>query len=112
MGPRAAFAALGLALASLACAPAVRRQTFQYSDLIMIRAEAWEVDQACLRVDTRNDEGANIRGRVRCCWDESRRQLWVAWDDVDCIPHELCHVDRQPRDVCRRMHWSSSAAPR
>lgn len=82
-----------------------RRQTFQYSNLIVIRAESWEVDQACARVDTRNDEGRNISRRIRCCFDPQRRQMWVSWEDVDCIPHELCHVDGQPKESCRRMHW-------
>ncbi|MBI4348554.1 MAG: hypothetical protein HY553_17065 [Elusimicrobia bacterium] len=94
------------ALLSVGCAAAKpRRQIFQYSGMVMIRAESWEVDQACARLDTRNDEGAGISRHIRCCWDSARRQMWVSWDEVDCVPHELCHVDGQTTSVCRKMHW-------
>ncbi|MBI5201501.1 MAG: hypothetical protein HY925_07960 [Elusimicrobia bacterium] len=98
---------LALALvASSACAtPKPRRQIFQYSSMMLIRAEAWEVDQACARLDTRNDEGAGISRHIRCCWDGDRKQMWVTWDEGDCIAHELCHADNQSTSACRNLHW-------
>lgn len=106
MSPRMAVVLAALLTSAWGCASRQpRRQTFQYSNLVVFRAEPWEVDQACSRLDTRNDDGRNISRRIRCCWDGERKQMWVAWDDVDCIAHELCHVDNQPKESCRRMHW-------
>ena len=93
------------ALAACATHTAPRRQVFQYSDLVIIRAEAWEVDQACSRPNTKQDDGGSIMGRIRCCWDVERHQMWVGWDDVACLPHELCHVDGRPKETCDALHW-------
>lgn len=84
-----------------------RRQTFQYQSMTLFRAEPWEVDQACVGVGTVNDQGKLITRRVRCCWNPVRRQMWVAWNDVDCVPHELCHADgTETREACAKVNWA------
>lgn len=44
--------------------------------------------------------------RIRCCFDHIMRVMTVAWNAVDCIVHELCHVAGGAEVACAGTHWN------
>ena len=46
--------------------------------------------------------------RARCCWNYPDKEIWVSWDAVSCLTHELCHIeygDYDHKGKCTEMNW-------
>ena len=94
-----------LALLFCACAPHIKHIRYDMGgpgrDIQIVFAPRRAVGEHCYKAGTRlNDKGEQTGPeKIACCAERTRRVIWVSWEYVECIFHELCHLtDKSARE--------------
>ena len=89
-----------------------KRYHYQALDFNIIVASPEEVNAHCKKYATHNDLGEPITKdspRIRCCYKfpsfNGRGTMFVSNMDLDCIFHELCHVEGRPSKECHKVKY-------
>ncbi len=90
---------LASAFGMCGCASWTQRDCYVGGPCVVKTTEA-NMQNHCHKPGQVNDHGTPIlASQIAACYDKGAKEIWLAWDNLDAVFHELCHYFCSPDKI-------------